>query len=81
MNRSSYFFAASSSLGASENTVMTFDDTRSVVTPWRLTSSGSFGVAMFTRFCTSTDAMLMSVPSSNVTLSVYEPSLADVLSM
>jgi hypothetical protein len=70
VKRSPYFFAASSSLGASEKTVMTLDETRSVVTPLRFTSSGSLGIAMFTRFCTSTDAMSMFVPSSNVTLSV-----------
>ena len=46
-----------------------------VVTPTLLTTSGSDGCAMATRFCTSTWAMLMSVPISNVTSSVYEPSL------
>ena len=46
-----------------------------VVTPMARTTSGSDGSAMATRFCTSTWAMLMSVPISNVTSRVYEPSL------
>ncbi len=45
------------------------------VTPMALTTSGSAGVAMATRFCTSTWAMFTSVPSANVTSRVYEPSL------
>ena len=45
------------------------------VTPMALTTSGSVGSAMATRFCTSTWAMFTSVPSSNVTSRVYEPSL------
>ncbi len=48
------------------------------VIPWRLTSSGSFGWASATRFCTSTCAMLRFVPMSKVTVSAYEPSLAHV---
>src|SRR5207248_11271267 len=47
------------------------------VTPMALTTSGKSGWAMATRFCTSTWAMLMSVPSSKVTSRVYEPSLLD----
>src|SRR5882757_5941256 len=39
-----------------------------VVTPWRLTSSGSLAWATDTRFCTSTWAMFRSVPSAKVTL-------------
>ena len=46
-----------------------------VVTPMARTTSGSDGSAMATRFCTSTWAMLTSVPISNVTSRVYEPSL------
>ena len=45
------------------------------VTPMALTTSGSVGWAMATRFCTSTWAMFRSVPSSKVTSRVYEPSL------
>ena len=45
-----------------------------VTTPWRLTSSGSLGSAMPTRFCTSTVAMSMSVPTSNVTVRSMLPS-------
>ena len=45
------------------------------VTPMAWTTSGSVGWAMATRFCTSTWAMLRSVPSSKVTSRVYEPSL------
>ena len=45
------------------------------VTPMAWTTSGSVGSAMATRFCTSTWAMLTSVPSSKVTSRVYEPSL------
>src|SRR5207253_5040321 len=41
------------------------------------TTSGNCGWAMATRFCTSTWAILMSVPSANVTSSAYEPSLLD----
>ena len=46
-----------------------------VVTPMVLTTSGSVGWAMATRFCTSTWAMFTSVPSAKVTSRVYEPSL------
>jgi hypothetical protein len=41
-----------------------------VVTPWRLTSSGSFGLAIATRFCTRTWAMSRLVPTSKLTVSV-----------
>ena len=40
------------------------------------TSSGNCGVAMATRFCTSTCAMSRFVPSLNVMVSVIVPSLA-----
>ena len=46
-----------------------------VVTPRRLTSSGSFGCAIATRFCTNTCAMSRFVPSSNTTSIVTTPSL------
>ena len=46
----------------------------SVFTPSRMTSSGNLGWAMATRFCTSTVAMSMSVPTSKVTVNSYEPS-------
>jgi hypothetical protein len=46
-----------------------------VVTPWRRTSSGSFGSAIATRFCTRTCASSRSVPSANVIVSVIVPSL------
>src|SRR4029077_13846666 len=46
-----------------------------VVTPWRLTSSGSLDSATDTRFCTSTWAMFRSVPSAKVTLRYICPSL------
>ena len=45
-----------------------------VVTPMRLTSSGSFASATDTRFCTSTWAMSMFVPNSNVTSRFIWPS-------
>ena len=49
-----------------------------VIMPCRCTSSGSLGTAIATRFCTSTWAMSRSVPTSNVTVRLYEPSLAQV---
>src|SRR6059058_3509160 len=52
-----------------------------VVTPWRLTSSGSLASAMDTRFCTSTWAMFRSVPSAKVTLRYIWPSLVHWLDM
>ena len=45
-----------------------------VVTPIRFTSSGSFASATATRFCTSTWAVSMFVPSSNVTSRFIWPS-------
>src|SRR5262249_2829119 len=48
-----------------------------VVTPWRLTSSGSLASATLTRFCTSTWAMSRLVPSSKVTSRVIWPSLVE----
>ena len=45
------------------------------VTPMFFTASGSMGWAMATRFCTSTWAILMSVPRAKVTSREYEPSL------
>src|SRR5439155_21984911 len=47
------------------------------VTPMARVTSGSDGVAMATRFCTSTWAVFTSVPSAKVTSRVYEPSLPD----
>src|SRR5437762_562639 len=47
------------------------------VTPMALTTSGNCGRAWVTRFCTSTWAMLTSVPILKVTVRVYEPSLVD----
>ncbi len=41
----------------------------STFTPWRFTSSGSFGSAIFTRFWVRTVAMSTSVPTSKVTVS------------
>lgn len=41
-----------------------------VVTPTCLTTSGSEGIAIATRFCTSTWAMFRFVPTLNVTVSV-----------
>ena len=48
-----------------------------VVIPSRLTSSGSFGSAIATRFCTRTVAMSMSVPTLNETVSFIVPSSED----
>ena len=45
-----------------------------VVTPIRLTSSGSLASATATRFCTSTWAVSRFVPSSNVTSRFIWPS-------
>ncbi len=42
----------------------------SVVTPWRFTSSGNFGIACETRFCTLTWAVSPSVSIENVTVKV-----------
>ena len=44
-------------------------------TPVARTSGGNCGSAIATRFCTCTCARSTSVPSLNVTSSVYEPSL------
>ena len=52
-----------------------------VVTPRRRTSSGSFGVAMATRFWTSTWAKSGLVPSLNVMVSCMPPSLVACDSM
>jgi len=46
------------------------------VIPCFLTSSGSVGSALLTRFCTSTVAMSMSVPMSKVTVISQLPSEA-----
>ncbi len=46
------------------------------VTPMLRTSCGSDGVAMATRFCTSTCATSRFVPSLKVIVSVIVPSLA-----
>src|SRR5207244_1795490 len=50
-------------------------------TPRRATSDGSLGAARFTRFCTSTWAILRSTPGLNVTVSEYVPSFAHVEDM
>ncbi len=52
-------------------------DCFSTLTPWRLTSSGNTGSASLTRFWTSTVAMSTSMPTSNVTVILHEPSAAD----
>src|SRR5262249_19314774 len=44
--------------------------------PRRLTRSGRIGSASDSRVCTSTCEMFRSVPGLNVTVSLYEPSLA-----
>ena len=43
------------------------------VTPCCVTSVGNEFSAIFTLFCTSTVAISMSVPTSNVTVSLYVP--------
>ena len=52
-----------------------------VVTPCLWTSSGSFGRAIATRFWTRTCAMSRLVPTAKVTVSLYEPSAAQVEDM
>ena len=52
-----------------------------VTTPVRLSTSGSIGRARFTLFCTSTWARFRFTPCRNVTVRLYEPSLADCDSM
>ena len=47
------------------------------LTPICLTTSGRTGVARATRFCTSTWAVLTSVPIAKVTVRLYPPSLVD----
>ena len=47
------------------------------MTPMRLTSSGSLGSATAILFSTSTWALSISVPSSNVMVSCIWPSLVD----
>ena len=49
-------------------------DLRTVM-PLRITSAGSWLWAMATRFWTSIASMFLSVPMSNVTVRLYEPSL------
>ncbi|CCX96400.1 putative uncharacterized protein [Bacteroides sp. CAG:20] len=44
-----------------------------VIIPCCMTASGKFPCAMFTRFCTNTVAISISVPTSKVTVSVYCP--------
>jgi hypothetical protein len=46
------------------------DDFFLTVTPWRLTSSGSCGMARETRFWTLTVLMSGSVPTAKLTVSV-----------
>ena len=52
-----------------------------VTTPMVRTTSGSRGVAMATRFCTSTWAVSGLVPTLNVTVSRIDPSLVHCDSM
>src|SRR5258708_631118 len=52
-----------------------------VVNPNLLTTSGRAGCAMLTRFCTSSVAMLMSVPTSKVTVILLWPLLVLLLAM
>ncbi len=47
-----------------------------VVTPVCFSTSGNCGKARFTRFCTSTWARFKFMPCWNVTVRLYEPSLA-----
>jgi len=51
------------------------------VRPLRRTSSGSRRSAALTRFCTSTCALSMSVPTSKVTVTDRLPSLVDCEAM
>ena len=51
------------------------------VIPCRWTSCGSLGCAIASRFWTRTWALSRSVPTSKVTVSVYEPSLEQVEDM
>src|SRR5205807_5542323 len=44
---------------------------------WFWTDTGRSGIASCTRFCTMTRAVLRSVPTSNVTNSVYVPVLPE----
>ncbi len=46
-----------------------------IVIPWFCTDVGNCGMASVTRFCTMTRAVFKLVPTSNVTVSEYEPSL------
>src|SRR5260221_6228501 len=50
-----------------------------VTMPSRFTASGSGGVAILTRFCTSTVAKFTSVPTSNVTVMALCPLLVLLL--
>src|SRR5262249_1404909 len=47
-----------------------------MVRPCACTASGSCGMASETRFCTMTSAVFRSVSRSNVTIRLYDPSLA-----
>ncbi|EEF58872.1 hypothetical protein Cflav_PD1705 [Pedosphaera parvula Ellin514] len=55
-------------------TIVKSGDCLIVVTPRRRTSSGNFGKACETRFCTCTCALSTSVPNANVTVRVMTPS-------
>ena len=57
-------------------TSMMLGDCFCTVTPMLRTSAGSCGVAMATRFCTSTCEVSRFVPSAKVIVSVIVPSLA-----
>src|SRR3954452_22032917 len=52
-----------------------------VVTPVCLMTSGSFGIARLTRFCTRICARFRSTPCSKVTVRLYVPSLVHVEDM
>ncbi len=57
------------------------DERDDTVTPCCFTAAGSCGSAWAMRFCTFTVALSMSVPSSKVMVSIYEPSEPDSLLM
>jgi hypothetical protein len=58
-------------------TIIRSGELLSVVMPRRWTSCGRRGVAIATRFCTSTCAWSRSVPSLNVMVSAIAPSLVE----
>ncbi len=58
-----------------------FGDFFLIVSPCCCTEVGNCGMANETRFWTITSAVFRSVPKSNVTVRLYEPSLPDWLLM